>query len=247
MATAGVRVDGILFDVDETLFDRRRAQTQVLAALPRALPDLLDGVALADLQAAWSRSDRETENHAHDVAGNLRATRNARSALFLRILGLDEARADDVTAAYLELYPTVDAPVDGAAETVAACARRWPLGIVSNAYPDVQYRKLATLGLTGFFRCVVLSEEYGGPRKPAPQIFHHGCQRLGTEPGTTLYVGDSWANDVVGARDAGLLTCWLNRAGDPPPPGETAPAWELRHLGELLERLDAPQGRDALP
>ena len=234
------RLTGILFDVDETLFDRRRAQHLVLARLPGALPDLFGGLAPEALLAAWLRSDRETENHVYTVVGDTRASRNLRSAAFLRLLDLDETRADAVTDAYLQIYPTVDAPMADAVAVVAECARRLPVGVVSNAFPDVQYRKLDTLGLRSFFRCIVLSEEYGGPRKPAPQIFLHGCQQLGTEPATTLHVGDSWAHDIVGARGAGLVPCGLNPEGAPPPEGETAPDWEIRALAQLVERLDRP-------
>lgn len=228
-------IDAVLFDVDETLYDRTLAQQRVLARLGEARSDLFGGFAASDLERAWLQSDRETENHAYTWP-DIRASRNLRSAIFLRLLGLSAQLADEVTEFYVDTYPTVPAAVDGAAQVVAACAARVPVGVVSNAFPDVQYRKLDTLGLRGYFRCIVLSEEFGA-RKPDPTLFLEGCRLLGVVPGRCLYVGDSYANDVVGARAAGLVSCWYNPRGEPPPPGQSAPDLALRSLAELPAAL----------
>lgn len=232
MALPSIRA--ILFDVDETLYDRERAQRLVLERLPAALPELFGDIGLEAVWDAWEQSDRQTENHVYTVS-DIRTSRNMRSAVFLRLLGLSEAHTDAVTDFYIETYTTVQAPIDGAAEVVAKCAARLPVGVVSNAYPDVQYGKIETLGVRHHLRCVVLSEEYGGPRKPAAEIFLHGCELLGSQPATTLYVGDSFGNDVVGALGAGLIPCWYNPRQLPAPEGETLPRFQLRTLRELLE------------
>ena len=43
-----------------------------------------------------------------------------------------------------------------------------------------------------------------GIAKPDPRIFQLGLDAAGTTPGETVYVGDSYFVDVVGARAAGL-------------------------------------------
>ena len=229
-------IGAILFDVDETLFDRKLAQRLVLERLPVCLPEIFGGITIDTLLAAWQASDRETSDHKYTV-DDIRASRNVRSAFFLSSLGLPAGHTEAVTDFYLDTYPKVPAPIDGTSEVVAACAAQLPVGVVSNAYPDVQYGKLDTLGLRHLFRCVVLSEEYGGPRKPAAEIFLRGCELLDAAPSSTLYVGDSFANDVIGARAAGLVSCWYNPQGLPPPGGEAAPEYELRAMSDLLQLL----------
>ncbi len=231
-----VEIGAILFDVDETLYDRERAQRLVLERLPAALPELLGQVDFDTLWQAWQLSDLQTSDHKYTVA-DIRTSRNVRSAAFLRALGLSEDDTEVVTDFYLKTYPTVSAPISGAAEVVTACARRLPVGVVSNSYPDVQYGKLETLGLRHHFHCIVLSEEYGGPRKPAAEIFLRGCELLGVPPAATLYVGDSFANDVIGARGAGLIPCWYNPQGQQVPVGEMAAAFQLTEMRQLLELL----------
>ena len=232
------RYAGVLFDVDETLYDRRGAQHRILRDLVAQLPELFGGLTQNEVEAAWAESDRQTADHAMTTT-SIEASRDARSALLLKLLGRPEARARAVSAAYVEAYRRTAAPIAGAAETVRRCARHLPVGIVSNAFPDVQYHKIDSLGVRELFRCILLSEEVG-VRKPAPAIFAEGCRLLGTAPGETLYVGDSYGNDVVGARDAGLVSCWFNPGGAPLEPGNARPDVEIRGLNELGEVLGLP-------
>lgn len=229
-------ISAVLFDVDETLYDRKLAQQLVLKRLPVALPKLFGDVDFDVLWDAWVASDRETTDHKYTVA-DIRTSRNVRSSAFLRILGLPTEHTDTVTDFYLETYPQTAAPIDGAVQVVSACVDRLPTGVVSNSYPDVQYGKLQTLGLRHHFRCIVLSEEYGGPRKPAPEIFRKGCELLGSQPAETLYVGDSFDKDVIGARGAGLIPCWYNPDQLPTPEGQAAAEVQLRKLEDLLELI----------
>ena len=40
--------------------------------------------------------------------------------------------------------------------------------------------------------------------KPDPEIFQHAIERTGTKPAETIYVGDNYFADILGARRAGL-------------------------------------------
>ena len=56
-------------------------------------------------------------------------------------------------------------------------------------------------------------------------------------PSRTLYVRDSYRNDVTGAHGAGLVTCWYNPEGVRPADPGILPDLEIRSLGELLPAL----------
>ena len=47
-----------------------------------------------------------------------------------------------------------------------------------------------------------------------------------------MIVGDSLTSDILGGRNAGLRTCWFNRAGRPPRP-DIVPDFEIHRLEEL--------------
>ena len=102
---------------------------------------------------------------------------------------------------------------------------------------DVQYTKLETMGLRDLFSCVVLSEEFG-IRKPDSKIFHHAVSLLYLQPAECLYVGDSYIHDVIGAKNAGLLVCWLNSESLKPPDENIKPDFIVNKLEELLGLLE---------
>jgi len=201
-----------------------------------ALPDLFCHLEEDAVLAAFAASDRQTAHHAF-TTDSIDASRDARSSIFLGELGLPPDRGHEVTARYVAAYRRTAAPVPGAAKVVAACRRRFRVGVVSNAFPDVQYHKLEAIGLRHAFECILLSEEVG-IRKPEAGIFLRACQMLQVEPERALYVGDSFRHDVVGAHRAGLVTCWYNPRHDRPPEGDIAPDLEIRSLGELVPTLE---------
>jgi len=232
------RYAGVLFDVDDTLYDREGAQKAILRDLKVQLPDLLGDLSEGAVLAAFAESDRRTADH-YLTAGSIEESRDQRSRIFLELLDRAPGRAREVSAAYVEAYRRTCAPVTDATETVRRCARHLPVGIISNAFPDVQYHKIDSLGVRELVQCILLSDEMG-VRKTAAAIFVEGCRALGTAPGETVYVGDSYGNDVVGARNAGLVSCWYNPDGAPPEPGDAGPDFQIRALAELAGALGLP-------
>jgi HAD superfamily hydrolase (TIGR01549 family) len=204
-------IKAVLFDVDGTLFDRGLAQRKVLEIIVQQFLHIFGGFEIERIAKAFAESDRITteEFEAGAPSNNLR---RKRSRLFLQLLGLRENQdlADAITEVYVQDYPTVDAAMVGAVALVKELSQLFILGVVSNGLPDVQYRKLEAIGLQQLLSCIVLSEEIG-IRKPDPRIFCHAARLLQLQPSDCLYVGDSYASDVVGAKDSGMLTCWLNR------------------------------------
>lgn len=72
-------------------------------------------------------------------------------------------------------------------------------------------------------------------RKPDNRIYQHFCQQLGISAEECLYVGDDPVHDVVGAREAGMQTVWVNRENmDWPEDLQPAQA-EISDLYQLLE------------
>lgn len=71
-------------------------------------------------------------------------------------------------------------------------------------------RLLERLGLKERFDAVLTSAEVGR-RKPHPRIFEHALERLGLSPDRVIYVGDSYDEDVVGARRAGITPLLIDR------------------------------------
>jgi len=230
-------IKAVLFDVDGTLFDRGLAQRKVLEIIVRQFSHIFGGFEMERVAKAFAESDRITTEE-FEAGAPSNSLRRKRSRLFLQLLGLreDEDLADAITEAYVRDYPTVDAAMVGAVPLVKELSQLFIVGVVSNGLPDVQYRKLEAIGLQQVLSCIVLSEEIG-IRKPDPRIFRHAARLLQLQPSECLYVGDSYASDVVGAKASGMLICWLNR-GQSVTPSERAKVdfliSSLKQLGEIL-------------
>jgi putative hydrolase of the HAD superfamily len=233
----------VLFDVDDTLFDRKGAQLLAFDVITREFCDLFAGVDRQRLVDAFLESDRLTILEFYGDIYTVKNIRVRRAQVFLDLLGLDGAHADAIAALYVEVYPRMNVPVDGAVALVETLTPRFQLGVISNSLPDVQYQKLETLGIRHLFDCIVLSEEFG-IRKPDPAIFLHAIGLLGREPEECLYVGDSYAADVVGAKRAGLLVCWFNPNGLHLPRVGVECDFEIHTLVEILEILKEAGNND---
>jgi HAD superfamily hydrolase (TIGR01509 family) len=231
-------IRAVLFDVDDTLFDRRRAQRKVARLLAVQFPDLFATLDICEVVTAFVESDRMATLE-FESTGLVESARAGRMGIWLGLLGLPTGQATELSKAYVEIYPKVHAPVAGAERAVAELAKGLRLGVVSNGISDVQYQKIETLGLRGLFDCVLLSEEVG-VRKPDPLIFWLAAQGLGVKPQECLHVGDSYEADVVGATRAGMHACWFNPAGAPLPNAEVRPALEIRALCDLVRSVFGP-------
>jgi putative hydrolase of the HAD superfamily len=224
-------ITAVLFDVDDTLFDRKLAQQLVLELIVKQLPHVFEGYAKERVLQAFIESDRITTEKFNEGAPSA-GSRDKRSQLFMQLLGIEGDLAPTLTALYVKDYPLVKAPVAGAIPTVNKLSREFKLGVVSNGFPDVQYRKLETMGLLEIFSCIVLSEELC-IRKPDTGIFKQATILMHVQPSECLYVGDSFVNDVIGAKNAGMQTCWFNPDSLQPADKNYTPDFTIQKLDEL--------------
>ena len=71
-------------------------------------------------------------------------------------------------------------------------------------------------------------------RKPHPSIFELAIENLNMKPEEILFVGDNISMDVIGAKNVGMKSAWINRElKNMPAVGE--PDYELHSLEDLLE------------
>lgn len=89
-------------------------------------------------------------------------------------------------------------------------AAGFTLGVISNSDGKVE-RYLRKAGLRDCFNFVVDSFLVGAA-KPDPRIFQISLQLAGTTPAETVFVGDIYTVDVVGARRVGIHPVLLKEA-----------------------------------
>lgn len=171
---------------------------------------------------------------AHHLEGSTREgladLRDRCAATLLEALGLpglDQAAARRAMLGALEFTPFPDAAP--ALKALRGGGRR--LAIVSNWDCSLE-DWLEPSGLIELVDEVVTSAG-AGAAKPDPLIFGRALALLGAEPSDATHVGDSLANDVEGARAAGIRPVFVWRGDGPPPAGVPA----IRSLAELPSLL----------
>ena len=112
--------------------------------------------------------------------------------------GLAQAFADD----FFAVIPTCKKLMPHAREVLDYLSGRYRLYILSNGFRELQYRKMCSAGIEGYFRRVVLSEDIG-LLKPRKELFDFALSATQSEARDSLMIGDNWENDIAGARHAG--------------------------------------------
>lgn len=109
--------------------------------------------------------------------------------------------------------------------------RNFRLAVISNSDGRVG-KLLDDKKLTGYFEVVVDSAKLG-VEKPDPRIFRHALQRMNAKPEHSLYIGDFYSIDVLGARRAGMKPLLIQ----PFPYYQHPPCATIKSLSELLTLL----------
>ncbi|MFD3542076.1 HAD family hydrolase [Streptomyces sp. NPDC058662] len=209
-----------LFDLDDTLINRRRA-------LEAAVARLADRHHLG-VDAYEAVLARLTERAGVEDFSVVRS----RYGLAVSAEGLWQEYVADMAAT--SVCP--DEVLDGLDELRA---RGWRVGVVTNGAADIQGAKLRATGIAPRVHGVCVSAELGF-RKPDPRIFAAAAGRCGAAPERGGWmVGDDPVKDIVGGRSAGLGTLWISGTFDWPtvlPAPDRTAATALAAIRQLLDR-----------
>lgn len=219
----------ILFDLDNTLYDREAAFGRWADAYLRDTLRLTDPAEAARVRAWIFQMDA-------NGYGSKAAIFERLHTLYPALPGIP-ARSVDVF--FDEFLAHITPEVETEILLDALAHADLPFGVITNGSAR-QWRKIEGLGLVRRTDCLFVSETFGG-KKPDRPIFHAAAAHLGLPPGEILFVGDNPAVDVLGAQAAGMKAAWLHR-GQPWPEGlEGQPDFVIASLGELAGILHLAQ------
>ena len=144
--------------------------------------------------------------------------------------------ADGRMREVLEAYEAAWRLFDDVTPALDSLAGR-PLGIITNGSEAQQREKLRRLEILDRFSAVITSETVG-VAKPDEKIFAVAADQFGVPVSACVMVGDDWACDVEGGRQAGMAAVWLDRADQ----GRGAEAAQVPRISSLTE-LSGALGR----
>jgi HAD superfamily hydrolase (TIGR01549 family) len=227
-----VRIRAVTLDLDDTLWPvlpaLERADRDLDAYLRQHFPDVARAWPIPAMRALRAEVAAERTDLAHDFT----AQRYITMQRAFSTCGIEQAPLDTLWEIYFSARNSVELFPDSL-PALQRIASRWPVASLTNGNAD-----LDRIGIRAHFTHHVSARDTGTP-KPDARIFTEAARRLGIAPAEVLHVGDDPELDVVGARDAGLRTAWINRAGHPWPRAlGAAPDLDLRDMGELADWLE---------
>jgi putative hydrolase of the HAD superfamily len=193
----------IFFDVGNTLLFPNRAR--MLAPLPKEKhPSLED----------WQALERRTKKEFDDglISGKIDHGFwwTFHTHLLNQLDAFDDAVRDELVV-NTQNSANWDQILPGTREALERIKQQYATAVISNADGKID----AVLTRCGICDCFASITDSGnvGHEKPHPAIFAAALQQMKADPAESLYVGDVYSVDYVGARNAGMQAVLFDVAG----------------------------------
>ncbi len=128
----------------------------------------------------------------------------------------------------------------GTVKTLETLSAHYTLGLISNTtIPGIFFaRDLEEAGIAKYFKHMLFTADWGF-RKPHSSVFYRMLELLDSSAQRSLYVGDSFKNDVYGPKTSGMKTAWINPGGLRAPEkfNGVKPDYEIKNAQELINIL----------
>lgn len=195
-------------DLDDTIIDFRTNSRNALVRLYHS----------RHLDEWWETPeqwvcDYETHNHALWAKYNIGEVsrdylRMERFATPLTLAGVARTQAEEMSrefdTLYLDYLAEEKCLMPGGMDLLKHLKKNGAkIGILSNGFKEVQYRKMDSAGVTGWVDVTVLSDDIG-VNKPDERLFRYAMEQSGEpDPRKHLMIGDNPDTDIAGALRAG--------------------------------------------
>jgi len=199
------KVKAIFFDVGNTLLFPNRERVHAPLTSRGILPD---ADLLRDLEC-------RTKNQFDGMMTTNGSTDHSFWWLFysqlLSEIGLHDNAIRDQLVASIRNSGNWDTILPGTAEQLRDIGKRYPIAVISNADGRIE----DVLRRCGIARCFRTIADSGlvGYEKPHPEIFRQALKSMNAAPEESLYVGDVYSVDYLGATGAGMQAVLMDIPG----------------------------------
>lgn len=220
-------IRGVLFDLDDTLYDRARAFRAWSERFVDGHLPALDAVARAETVDLLV----ELDDNGYGAKDMLFSAIKARHPELTH-------EVDDLVDHFRADFPAGLALDAGSRRLLDHLReKRIRFGIITNGL-TAQRPKLKALGIDQWTSCIFVSSEFGC-KKPDPRIFRAAAAELGVPCADILFVGDHPSLDIAGAGAIGMKTAWVKRPGAAWPADlGVAPNFTVSSLDQLLPCIE---------
>lgn len=231
-------IKAISLDLDDTLWDIDSVITRAEQRLHDWLADNFPRITEMHTPATMREARAAIGERYPDIGYDLSELRRRSLRWHAEQAGYPQTDVEQGFDVYFAARNQVEL-YDDVRPALETLAERYPLIALTNGNADLRY-----IGLDRFFASTVSSAAVKAS-KPHPAMFDAAAARAGCSNGEVLHVGDDPRTDVQGARNAGVVSVWINRHGAPWPDAQDAADHEIENLHDLLELLGLEPSRSA--
>ena len=205
-------VKGVIFDLDDTLYNYQFANEKALNALCQYASEVLR-IPAATFRDAFMQGRAQTKKDLSNTAATHSRSLYCQHAL--EILGLSPLEYTVTLSDYfwnsffshMCLYP-------GVKEFLEKLKRsKYSIALCTDMTAEIQHKKVFHLGLEELVDHIVTSEEVGY-EKPHPKMFSMTLEKMSLNPSEVVMIGDSLQKDIQGAKSLGIQAYFFTNLAD---------------------------------
>lgn len=224
----------IFFDLDNTLFDHTRAERTALVSLMKDYPEIFTDVSQENFLHIYHKNNIQLWKQLSAGEISAQQLKVQRFELSLKELNCDNAKSAELSQSYFEIYSKQSFVLPNVEEILIYLKPKYELGILSNGFKTTQEKKLQNIKLDSFFTYKIYSGDIGA-MKPSPEIFNAATRVAKIHSFEVVYVGDSYDDDIKGAKAAGWHTIHYVPQGEFKNDGlADYEIWDLLELKQIL-------------
>ena len=222
----------LLIDLDDTILDFHKAESIAIRKTLKTFGlEPTDAVCArySDInRMCWEKLERKEMTRAQVVVDRF-------GILFAEMgVPVDPVQCSEC---YVENLSVGHYFLPGAREALEELAKKYKLYMASNGNSKVQAGRLKSAKISHLFEEIFISQEMNAV-KPTKEYFDKAFARIaGFAPDRAMIVGDSLSSDILGGKNAGITTCWVNPRHKSP--GDIRPDYEIESLAQLPKLLES--------
>ncbi len=224
-------IRNIFFDLDDTLFDFKRAESEAIREtfIKLGIEHSDESISLYSKinRSCWEMLERRELTRAEVLT--------KRFELLFSTLGI-EGDPDKTQKIYERELSLRGYYIDGAEELLHELSREYDIYLATNGIITVQEPRIASTGISKYVKNIFISERLGFD-KPDKRFFERAFSQIeGFRHDESIIIGDSLSSDILGGYNAGIKTVYFNPKGKSTE-GSVRPDYEIRSLADIKKIL----------
>lgn len=201
----------VFFDLDNTLWDyRRNAKITLVKLYEEFQVKEKFGYSFDEFYPFYYESNEQLWADYRDGKVTKDELRTRRFPEAFANLGIPNAEfALDYERRFVDEVTLSNYVVEGAEEILEYLKDKYSLHILSNGFEEVTHDKINKSIVKNYIQTITTAEGAGAP-KPNPKAFQVSIEKAGAKPDESIYIGDDWIADVIGATRFGMKAIFFN-------------------------------------